>query len=46
MLAASLGRELERRGEGARALQLALFRVDGAVRRIAVGTSRPLREPR
>ncbi|HEV2899721.1 MAG TPA: DNA polymerase Y family protein [Pseudaminobacter sp.] len=44
MLAASLGRELERRGEGARALQLALFRVDGAVRRIAVGTSRPLRE--
>jgi protein ImuB len=44
MLAASLRKELERRGEGARTLQLALFRVDGAVRRITVGTSRPLRE--
>jgi protein ImuB len=46
MLAAGLKRDLERRGEGARRLQLALFRVDGAVSRIAVGTSRPLREPR
>jgi protein ImuB len=45
MLAASLKRDLERRGEGARRLQLALFRVDGAVSRISVGTSRPLREP-
>lgn len=45
MLAASLKRDLERRGEGARRLQLVLFRVDGAVNRIAVGTSRPLREP-
>jgi protein ImuB len=45
MLAAGLKRDLERRGEGARRLQLALFRVDGAVSRIGVGTSRPLREP-
>jgi protein ImuB len=45
MLAATLKTDLERRGEGARRLQLALFRVDGAVNRIAVGTSRPLREP-
>lgn len=45
MLAATLKRDLERRGEGARRLQLALFRVDGAVSRIAVGTSRPMREP-
>jgi protein ImuB len=45
MLAATLKADLERRGEGARRLQLALFRVDGAVNRIAVGTSRPMREP-
>lgn len=45
-LCESLGVELERRGEGARALRLTLFRVDGAVHRIDVGTSRPLREPR
>lgn len=45
LLAATLKRDLERRGEGARRLQLALFRVDGAVSRIAVGTSRPMREP-
>ncbi|MBA3447570.1 MAG: DNA polymerase Y family protein [Pseudaminobacter sp.] len=44
MLAATLRKELERRDEGARTLQLALFRVDGAVQRITVGTSRPLRE--
>lgn len=44
-LAAGLKTDLERRGEGARRLQLALFRVDGAVLRIAVGTSRPMREP-
>ena len=42
MLSASLKQDLERRGEGARSLQLLLFRVDGAVSRIAVGTSRPL----
>ncbi|WP_454015306.1 Y-family DNA polymerase [Aquamicrobium terrae] len=45
MLASTLRLDLERRGEGARALALALFRVDGAVSRIAVGTSRPLRDP-
>ncbi|RUX44586.1 DNA polymerase Y family protein, partial [Mesorhizobium sp. M4A.F.Ca.ET.050.02.1.1] len=44
-LATALKGDLERRGEGARALALLLFRVDGAVSRIAVGTSRPLREP-
>src|SRR5690606_33030888 len=45
LLGRSLKAELERRGEGARTLQLVLFRVDGAVRRLAVGLSRPLREP-
>jgi protein ImuB len=45
ILAATLKTDLERRGEGARKLQLALFRVDGAVSRIGVGTSRPIREP-
>ncbi len=45
MLAMALKTDLERRGEGARRLQLALFRVDGVVTRIAVGTSRPMREP-
>ncbi|RRI02730.1 DNA polymerase Y family protein [Mesorhizobium tamadayense] len=44
-LAVALKVDLERRGEGARALALLLFRVDGAVSRIAVGTSRPMREP-
>jgi protein ImuB len=46
MLAQGLKQDLERRGEGARSLELLLFRVDGAVGRIAVGASRPLREPR
>ncbi|MER8365105.1 DUF6504 family protein [Mesorhizobium sp. M1348] len=46
MLATTLKSDLERRGEGARRLALLLFRVDGGVSRIAVGTSRPLREPR
>ena len=45
LLAATLRSDLERRGEGARTLQLTLFRVDGAVSRIAVGTARPLRDP-
>ncbi|MCB1498215.1 MAG: DNA polymerase Y family protein [Bauldia sp.] len=44
-LAASLAASLEARGEGARGYELALFRVDGAVRRIAVGASRPIRAP-
>ncbi len=45
LLATSLRADLERRGEGARALQLLLFRVDGVVSRVSVGTSRPLRAP-
>jgi protein ImuB len=44
-LAARLRIALERRGDGARRLELALFRTDGALRRIAVGCSRPLRDP-
>ncbi|MCC7346938.1 MAG: DNA polymerase Y family protein, partial [Variibacter sp.] len=44
-LAARLRAMLERRGEGARAIELCLFRTDGAVRRIAVGAGRPLRDP-
>lgn len=44
-LSATLKGDLERRGEGARTLQLSLFRVDGAVRRLGVGASRPLRDP-
>lgn len=42
-LAAQLKPLLEYRGEGARQFELALFRTDGRVRRIAVATSRPLR---
>jgi protein ImuB len=45
-LAAELSRRMEERGEGARALTVTLFRVDGAVRRLSVATSRPLRDPR
>jgi len=44
-LARRLQFALERRGEGARRIELALFRTDGVVRRIAAGTSRPLRDP-
>ena len=44
-LAARLKVALERRGDGARRLELTLFRTDGALRRIAAGTSRPLRDP-
>jgi protein ImuB len=44
-LAGALASSLEQRGEGARSYELALFRVDGAVRRIAVGASRPVRTP-
>jgi len=43
-LAHELARLLERRGEGARRLQLALFRTDGKVHRLEVGTGAPLRE--
>ena len=44
-LAARLERTLAARGDGARSLELALFRTDGAVKRILAGSSRPLRQP-
>jgi len=44
-LAARLKTALAARGDGARRLELALFRTDGAVKRIAAGTSRPIRDP-
>ncbi|MEP0321527.1 DNA polymerase Y family protein [Bauldia litoralis] len=45
-LAATLARNLEQRGEGARRFELSLFRVDGVVTRLGVGTSRPVRAPK
>ena len=36
---------LERRGEGARLIQVALFRTDGKVHRLEIGTGAPLRDP-
>ena len=36
---------LARHGEGARTLDVALYRVDGVVKHLAAGTSRPLRDP-
>jgi protein ImuB len=45
-LAADLSRLLERQGEGARRLELAFFRADGAMRRLSVETARPLRDPK
>ena len=44
-LAHELARVLERRGEGARRLAVALFRTDGKVARAEVGTGAPLRDP-
>jgi protein ImuB len=44
-LAARIKPMLAQRGQGARRLELTLFRTDGAVRRISVGASRSLREP-
>ncbi len=44
-LAGSLELKLAARGEGARALEFALFRTDGMLKRIRVGTSRPVRNP-
>src|SRR5262245_3017902 len=44
-LARDLDRLLERRGEGARLLQVALVRADGKVHRIELGTSAPVRDP-
>ncbi|HLH47903.1 MAG TPA: DNA polymerase Y family protein [Roseiarcus sp.] len=43
-LAENLAALLQRQAKGARRLELALFRVDGATRRIVVGASRPLNE--
>jgi protein ImuB len=43
-LAATLAKSLEERGEGARGLELSLFRVDGHVTRSFVGTGRPVRK--
>ncbi|MFD2184418.1 Y-family DNA polymerase [Rhodoplanes azumiensis] len=45
VLGGRLVRVLETRGEGARILEAALFRTDGRVVRIAVGTGAPLRDP-
>jgi protein ImuB len=44
-LAASLCEVMEERGQGARLLEASFFRSDGEVRRIAVETARPLRDP-
>jgi protein ImuB len=44
-LARQLDGVLERRGEGARLIQLALFRADGKVHRLEIGTGAPLRDP-
>ncbi|HEY7301234.1 MAG TPA: DNA polymerase Y family protein [Xanthobacteraceae bacterium] len=43
-LAGELKCALERRGEGARLLQVALFRSDGKVHRLEIGTAAPVRE--
>ncbi len=43
-LAGHLCESLEKRGQGARVIDLALFRTDGKVMRAGVGTSRPVRE--
>ncbi len=43
-LAGRLGPVLEQRGEGARLLQVALFRADGKVFRVEAGTGAPLRD--
>ena len=44
-LARRLQFALERRGDCARRIELTLLRTDGVIRRIAAGTSRPLRNP-
>jgi protein ImuB len=44
-LAADLAQQLEARGLGGRRFGLELFRVDGAIRRLAVAAGRPLRDP-
>jgi len=45
LLCGHLVRHLEEHGLGARTLTLSLFRMDGAVSTLSVGTSRPLRDP-
>jgi protein ImuB len=44
-LASTLSDVLERNGEGARRLEAAFFRTDGTVRRIAIETGSPTRDP-
>ena len=44
-LVAGLCRDLAAAGRGARRLELVLYRVDGTLRRLALGTSRPSRDP-
>jgi protein ImuB len=44
-LAGEIRIALERRGEGARLLQVALFRADGKVHRLEIGTAAPVRDP-
>lgn len=44
-LAHHLCDQLTRAGQGARRIEALFFRVDGVVKRIVVGTSRPLRDP-
>jgi len=44
-LAQTLANVMERHGKGARRLQAALFRADGKVARVEIGTSEPLRDP-
>jgi protein ImuB len=46
MLAERVAAELERRGQGGRVFEAALFRTDGVVRRLAVESGRPLRDVR
>ena len=45
-LLAGLCTRLVREQRGARRLEFALFRVDGSIARVHIGTSRPVREPR
>jgi protein ImuB len=45
-LATRLSRALAAHGDGARQIELALFRTDGNVKRLSVGTSRPQRDAR
>ncbi len=45
LLLAALAAQLERAARGARRLDLALYRVDGCVQRVAIGTSAPSRAP-